>query len=67
MKKSLQEIEDAARDLPVEEQQELVLRLAERLRLSSRTLPAPRDFSKEEMDEWLREDERAGRDLRGKE
>lgn len=67
MKRSLREIEDAARELPLEDQQELVLRLTERLRLSNRSLPTPRDFPKDEMNEWLREDEQAGQDLRGNE
>jgi hypothetical protein len=53
---TLAEIETAADALPAEQKQELLLFLAVRLR-EGRTLPQPRDFTKEEMDEWIAEDE----------
>ena len=53
---TLAEIETAADALPAEQKQELLLFLAVRLR-EGRTLPQPRDFTKEEMDAWIAEDE----------
>ncbi len=53
---TLAEIEAAADALPPEQKQELFLFLAVRLR-EGRALPEPRDFTKEEMDAWIAEDE----------
>lgn len=54
---TLAEIETAVTTLPVEQKEELVLFLAEHLRASRGHLPPPRKFSREEMDEWIAEDE----------
>ncbi len=53
---TLAEIEVAAEALSPEEKQELLLFLAVRLR-EGRTLPEPRDFTREQMDAWIAEDE----------
>ena len=45
-----------ARQILLGRLQELLLFLAVRLR-EGRTLPQPRDFTKEEMDAWIAEDE----------
>ena len=52
---TLAEIKCAADALPEKQKEELLLFLAVRLR-EGRTLPQPRDFTKEEMDEWIRDD-----------
>ena len=55
---TLQEIESAARRLPQDEKEGLLLFIAEDLRAErSAALPSPRRFSKEEMDAWIAEDE----------
>ena len=53
---TLAEIETAADALPAEQKQELLLFLAIRLR-EGRALPQPRDFTREQMDAWIAEDE----------
>jgi hypothetical protein len=53
----LAEIEGAADQLSPEEKQELLLFLASRLRAQGRTLPPPRKFSREQIAEWIAEDE----------
>jgi hypothetical protein len=54
---TLAEIEAAADSFPPEEKQELLLFLASRLRSSRARLPAPRQFSTEEIASWIAEDE----------
>ncbi len=53
----LAEIEAAADALPPEQKQELFLFLAARLRAGSTQLPAPREFSREQMNAWIADDE----------
>ena len=54
---TLAEIEAAADTLPPEQKQELFLFLATRLRSAGAKLPEPRDFTREQMDAWVAEDE----------
>ena len=54
---TLLEIETAAETLPEPEQRELLLFLMQRLRSKSQALPAPRLFSKEQIQGWIAEDE----------
>jgi hypothetical protein len=54
---TLTEIEAAADQLPPEEKQELILFLATRLRAAGVELPPPRTFSKEQIQQWIVEDE----------
>lgn len=54
---TLSEIESAVDALPAAEKQELLLFLAARLRAESGRLPAPRKFSREQMDAWIAEDD----------
>ena len=55
---TLAEIESAADSLPPEEKEELFLFLAARLRAASAAeLPAPRKFSREQIETWIRDDE----------
>lgn len=56
---TLIDIERAVQNLSVEQQAELLLFVAERLRSQHAPLPEPRDFSEEQLREWLDEDERA--------
>ena len=56
---SLVDIEQAVQNLSAEQQAELLLFVAERLRSQRVPLPAPRDFSEEQLKGWLDEDERA--------
>ena len=60
----LEEIENAADQLSVEEKQELLLFLASRLRAQGRTLPPPREFSREQVAAWMAEDEEGYRRFR---
>jgi len=53
----LAEIEEAAEQLSPEEQQELLLFLASRLRSEGRTLPPPREFTRDQIASWISEDE----------
>ena len=53
----LQEIEAAADALPAEEQQQLMLFLAARLRRNAAPLPEPRKFTSEQVANWMAEDE----------
>jgi hypothetical protein len=55
--RTLLEIEKAADNLPAKDKQELFLFLAARLRSEGNTLPAPRQFSAEEVSSWIAEDE----------
>jgi hypothetical protein len=54
---TLAEIESAADTLPVEQKEELLLFLASRLREDRSTMPPARRFSKEQIQEWISEDE----------
>jgi hypothetical protein len=54
---TLTEIEAAADQLRPEEKQELILFLAARLRVTGAELPPPRSFSKEQIQQWIAEDE----------
>jgi hypothetical protein len=58
---TLSEIEAAAAALTMEQQQELLVYLASRLR-SQQSAPAPREFSVDQMNAWIAEDES---DMRG--
>jgi hypothetical protein len=53
----LAEIEKAAEALAAGEKQELLLFLATRLRAEGARLPEPRQFSREQMEGWIKEDE----------
>lgn len=54
---TLAEIEAAADALPVEQKQELILFLAARLRAGSGELPPPREFTREQIEQWIADDE----------
>jgi hypothetical protein len=54
---TLTEIEAAADQLPPEEKQELILFLATRLRATGAELPPPRTFSREQIAQWIADDE----------
>jgi hypothetical protein len=56
---SLIDIEQAVENLSAEQQAELLLFVAERLRSQQAPLPEPREFSEEQLLVWLDEDERA--------
>ena len=56
---SLVDIEQAVENLSAEQQAELLLFVAERLRSPQAPLPEPREFSEEQLLAWLDEDERA--------
>lgn len=61
---SLAEIKSAAERLSIEQQQELFLHLAEKLRTKGAPLPDPRTFPGEQIDRWLEQDELDMADLR---
>lgn len=54
---TLLEIETAAETLPETQQRELLLFLMERLRAKGPALPKPGLFSKDQIQEWISEDE----------
>jgi hypothetical protein len=54
---TLPEIEAAADQLRPDEKQELILFLAMRLRANGAEMPPPRSFSKEQIQQWIAEDE----------
>jgi hypothetical protein len=54
---TLTEIEQAAEKLPPQQKQELMLFLGARLRAARVNLPEPRQFSREQMQSWVAEDE----------
>lgn len=54
---TLAEIEAAADALPAEQKQELLLFLAARLREGAEELPPPREFSREQIEQWIANDE----------
>ena len=61
---TLAEIEAAADTLPPEQKQELFLFLAARLHAGSGSLPPPRQFSREEIQAWIADDEEGMRRFR---
>lgn len=60
---TLAEIESAADALPPEQKQELFLFLAARLRGAGQ-LPSPREFSREQIEAWIADDEEGMRRFR---
>jgi hypothetical protein len=54
---TLAEIEAAAANLSPEQKQQLMLFLASRLRDEGAPLPEPREFSREQIQQWIAEDE----------
>ncbi len=54
---TLSEIEAAADALSPEQKQELLLFLAARLRAEGASIPKPRTFAREEIAEWIAQDE----------
>lgn len=61
---TLSEIEAAADALTPEQKEELFLFLATRLRADAGQLPPPREFSREQMDQWIADDEAGYRRFR---
>jgi hypothetical protein len=61
---TLTEIENAANELPAGKRAELLLFLAESLRRDQAPLPKPREFSEEQLQTWMDEDEEAMRRFR---
>ena len=62
--KPLVEIERASEELPSAQRTELLLFLAETLRKEQAPPPAPRQFSTEQLQTWMDEDEEAMRRFR---
>lgn len=60
---TLAEIEAAVDSLPSEQKQELFLFLAARLRGAGQ-LPTPREFSREQIEAWIADDEEGMRRFR---
>jgi hypothetical protein len=60
---TLAEIEAAVESLPTEQQQELFLFLAARLRGAGQ-LPTPHEFSREQIEAWIADDEEEMRRFR---
>ena len=58
---SLAEFENVINRLPVGEKAELMLFLAEALRKEGAPLPQPRQYSEEQLNSWMDEDEAAMR------
>lgn len=54
---TLVEIETAAATLPPEQQESLLLFLADRLRDARTKLPEPRTFTPEQIQQWAQDDE----------
>ncbi len=59
-------IEPAADALPLQQQEELFLYLAIRLRARAGQLPPPRDFSREQIQAWIADDEEGMRSFQEK-
>ena len=55
--RTLAEIKAAADALPVEQKQELILFLAARLRAGACELTPPREFTREQIEKWIADDE----------
>lgn len=64
---TLAEIEAAADALSAEQKRELILFLAARLRAGAGELPAPREFSREQIEQWIADDESGYRHFLAKE
>lgn len=64
---TLTEIANAAKQLTANERRQLLIELAGSLRSENQPLPEPRNFSLEEMESWMDEDERDMKRLRGSE
>ena len=62
---TVEEIEAAVKQLSPQEQQELLLRLAQRLREEG-ALPEPRKFTREQIQDWIRRDEEGMKRFREK-
>jgi hypothetical protein len=62
---TLAEIEKAAEQLPPQQKQELMLFLGARLRAERAGLPEPRQFSREQVQSWIAEDETDLKRFRG--
>ena len=58
---TLAELEKAVEALSSEEKQRLMVFLAARLRAENSGTPAPRTFSREEIEAWVMEDEEEAR------
>jgi hypothetical protein len=58
---TLPEIEAAADALSPQQKQKLFLFLAARLRTDTTNLPTPREFSREQIDAWIADDEKGMR------
>jgi hypothetical protein len=58
---TLAEIEAAADALPPDQKQELILFLAARLRAGASELPPPREFTLEQIEKWIADDEQGYR------
>jgi hypothetical protein len=58
---TLAEIEAAADALPTDQKQELILFLAARLRAGARELPPTREFTREQIEKWIADDEQGYR------
>ena len=61
---TLSEIEAAAEALSAEQKRELLLFLAQRLRAERATLPPPRRFPRQQVEQWIAEDEADAQRLR---
>ncbi len=61
---TLTEIETAASNLLPEQQESLLLFLAERLRDARATQPEPRSFSPAQIQQWIKDDEEDLRSFR---
>jgi len=55
--RTLAEIEAAVVGLPAEQKQELLLFVAAQLHAKNAQMPAPREFTLEQMKAWIAEDE----------
>jgi len=62
---TLSEIEAAADTLTAEQKQELILFLAARMRAGASELPSPRNFSREQIEHWIADDEEGMRTFLG--
>lgn len=61
---TLSEIEAATEALTLEQKEELFLFLAARLKTANGNQPAPREFSKEQIQSWITDDETGMKRLR---
>ena len=61
--RTLAELEKAVESLSPEDKQRLMVFLAARLRADNPRTPAPRKFTREEIEAWVKEDEEDARSL----